>query len=605
MIKNLFRKLTGQANVPAPIEVVPAVDPAERKRILREANVAFHSRQFDKVAELIGPLLQANKDDGDALALEGMRQYELGNKAAALNVLYYAIEKSGAEDPLALKCLVLCLATPTTFRQAFPFLERALVILPNDPMLLIVYGNICIWADNQKKGAEVLNKAIEFATREQYPGLLFSLQMLAIAGGANFRQAMLSPKAENIKRQVVRQLLANKQKLLNEDEARFLIALSWIEPVFFERANQEVHRLYCQPMIEDFTADLLGRHFSIVGDLPKSLEMSEQVAHIGNAALQYFYGLLLVVECKDRWFQGWQKMDEGFAGMYQLSRAVSTVPLWEGQRLGSRKLFIYQDQGFGDMLLAIRLLKAVSKRRINAVFWIKPDLAALARSADTGMEIITSDNKPDPIELGCAYSTPSFNLVHSLKIEPAELKQPVLIEAPTDRCEKWRDILRKETRPRVGLAVLGNPWRTDDWYRSVLPKGLKPFKQFTDICWVNLSVDARPEREALIKTFGALDPTADLHDFADTAAIISELDIVIAVDCSVGHLAAALGKPVLVFIPNSIDWRWHIGNDMSFWWPTAKGFQSSAPGQWEQAVLNVTAELKSFLAKREPRLPGV
>src|SRR6185312_8432895 len=87
------------------------------------------------------------------------------------------------------------------------------------------------------------------------------------------------------------------------------------------------------------------------------------------------------------------------------------------------------------------------------------------------------------------------------------------------------------------------------------------------------------------------DPTAAIADFSDTAAIISQLDLVLAVDTSVAHLAAALGKPVWVLLPFSPDWRWLLGRDDSPWYPTVRLFRQPAIGDWDSVITAVTQAL--------------
>jgi hypothetical protein len=184
-----------------------------------------------------------------------------------------------------------------------------------------------------------------------------------------------------------------------------------------------------------------------------------------------------------------------------------------------------------------------------------------------------------------------------------DLKRPALVRAAPDRCIGWRAELAKVPGLRVGLVASGNPWRHDDWYRSIPPQALAPLRQVQGVTWVNLAVDARPEREESIAMLRMIDPTADFHDFGDTAAVIDALDAVVAIDCSVAHLAAALGKPVWVLAPSSIDWRWQIGADTQPWWPSARLFRSPEPMRWEEPIKSVASEL-GRLATAAQRTPN-
>jgi hypothetical protein len=156
-----------------------------------------------------------------------------------------------------------------------------------------------------------------------------------------------------------------------------------------------------------------------------------------------------------------------------------------------------------------------------------------------------------------------------------------------------RSRLRALKGKRIGLAYGGNPDRRDDWFRAVPPSALEPLATLEGISWVSLVVDNRPDKAEVIKMFRMDDPMNEVKDFEDTAAIISELDAVIAIDSSVAHLACSLGKPVWVLLPTMSDWRWQIGEDTRPWWPTANLMRSTALGDWSGVIRNLAAQLSS------------
>jgi hypothetical protein len=122
---------------------------------------------------------------------------------------------------------------------------------------------------------------------------------------------------------------------------------------------------------------------------------------------------------------------------------------------------------------------------------------------------------------------------------------------------------------------------------------LKPLAALEGISWISLVVDKRPDKAEVVGMFRMDDPTAEVNDFDDTAAIISELDAVIAIDSSVAHLACSLGKPVWVLVPPMLDWRWQIGDDTKPWWPTATVLRSASMGQWDSVIEELARRLPS------------
>ncbi|MDP5240597.1 hypothetical protein Q9Q94_13715 [Uliginosibacterium sp. 31-16] len=595
MLKKLIQKFASKdAALPVPEVPTVLIPEAERKQILRKAKVALLERKMELTKELLDPLLLANKKDGDALAIEGFRLFELGADELAAGVLQRARE-CGSDDPLVLKFLASALARLGKRMFALPIAEQARLHLPTDAALLNMLGSLYTSVDNYEAAAEALNKALEYATLDLGLVIVCNIAMLEGRGLVNLRKRVASSKGEQVRKQLMRQLLSErKRRSLKDNEARALLILCGSGPEYLDVAKQEADRLYLEPLLDEYTAVQLGRFYATFGDLGRATEMTEQAVDTGEGVTRYFLGFLLVAAGGKRWFSAWEMMDEGFLGMYAASRVVSEVPVWNGRSLGKKRLFVYQDQGFGDILMGLRLLKELAARGIQAVFMFKPGIEAVLATADTGVELLASEVRPNPKDLDCAAAVPMFSLVRLLKLQPEQLKKPTLIKALPERCVSWRAKLQAEKRLRVGVVVTGNPWRMDDWYRSLSPQDLEPFSKIENICWVNLSVDARLERDAIIKKFGMLDPTPKINDFADTAAVIDVLDVIVAIDCSVAHLAAALGKRVLVLVPASIDWRWQIGDDHQPWWPTSQTFRSAVPAKWKDAVSALTGELQAL-----------
>jgi ADP-heptose:LPS heptosyltransferase len=119
---------------------------------------------------------------------------------------------------------------------------------------------------------------------------------------------------------------------------------------------------------------------------------------------------------------------------------------------------------------------------------------------------------------------------------------------------------------------------------------LAPLFRSGDI-WVSLQKEVRDRDQAALHASGLIDLTSDLDDFADTAALISALDLVIAVDTSVAHLAAALGKPVWLMVPFSPDFRWLLDRADSPWYPSMRLMRQKRPGDWDSVITKISQAL--------------
>lgn len=265
-------------------------------------------------------------------------------------------------------------------------------------------------------------------------------------------------------------------------------------------------------------------------------------------------------------------------------------PAWSGREsLQSQTILLHAEQGIGDTLLFVRYVRMVAARAARVYLEVQPPLRKLldASMGDVATVIATGDPLPR-FDLHCAL--PSLPMAFDTELATIPADVPYVCP-PSERLERWRQILSPTAVKRIGLAWAGNPTHPNDANRSI------PLSMLTPL-W---SRDARPQFLSLKKEMCAADaailqasPMVDLSDeladFADTAAAIAQLDLVIAVDTSVAHLAAALGRPVWILLPFSPDWRWLLGREDSPWYPTARLFRQPRTGDWESVIRRVADE---------------
>ncbi len=147
---------------------------------------------------------------------------------------------------------------------------------------------------------------------------------------------------------------------------------------------------------------------------------------------------------------------------------------------------------------------------------------------------------------------------------------------------------------KVGLVWRGNPKHKNDTNRSIEPQLLKPLFAIGGLRLVSLQKEPRPGDIDILRGFGPFDDlTAELDDFADTAALVEAVDLVITVDTSVAHLAGALAKPVWLLLPHVPDWRWLMEREDSPWYPTARLFRQTRLGDWAEVMDRVVAAARA------------
>jgi hypothetical protein len=189
----------------------------------------------------------------------------------------------------------------------------------------------------------------------------------------------------------------------------------------------------------------------------------------------------------------------------------------------------------------------------------------------------------------------SLPLAFRTHLESIPREVPYLF-ADAGRCEIWRVQLGNDSpRRKVGLAWMGNPKTHLLRKRHLSPSELLPILQVEGIDFYSLQVGQaarqRPEAESAA---AIVDYTRQIKDFADTAALMMQLDLIISVDTAVAHLAGALGRPVWTLLPFVPDWRWGLETEETPWYPTMRLFRQPSAGDWGSVVHRAAQELKMY-----------
>jgi hypothetical protein len=159
---------------------------------------------------------------------------------------------------------------------------------------------------------------------------------------------------------------------------------------------------------------------------------------------------------------------------------------------------------------------------------------------------------------------------------------------------QWRERLGAPAL-RVGLAWAGNPEKSSDRLRSIPQEKLLPLLRAAGIEFYSLQVGVGQNAPPAWRDTGLIDLTAHMTDFAETAAFVAELDLVISVDTAVAHLAGAMGKPVWTLVPFAPDWRWGLQSESTPWYPTMRLFRQSSAGDWDSVVERICEESEGLV----------
>jgi hypothetical protein len=285
---------------------------------------------------------------------------------------------------------------------------------------------------------------------------------------------------------------------------------------------------------------------------------------------------------------------EGFAA--HQPAPDSSQPQWTGQvPLEGRSILLFAEQGLGDTIQFLRYVPLVARRAARVLLQLPPALLPVLPDPGANCRVLRPGEPVPPHDLQCSLMSLPYAFGTALADIPAEIPY---LQADADRRAHWAQILASARRPRVGIVWSGNPQHRNDRRRSI------PLPMFRAIDpgavqFAALQPQVRDaDREALAGWPDVLDFGPELRDFAETAALIEALDLVVTVDTSVAHLAGALGKPVWILLPYVPDWRWMLDRADSPWYPTAKLYRQDADRDWAPVLARVRSDLAELARPR-------
>jgi len=265
-------------------------------------------------------------------------------------------------------------------------------------------------------------------------------------------------------------------------------------------------------------------------------------------------------------------------------------PAWLGAvSVAGKRILVHAEQGLGDFIQFCRYVPLLTHAGAEVVLEVPAALKRLASTLRGVSRLVESQEAFPECDLHCAMLSLPLAFRTTVATIPSEV--PYLHASPS-ACVAANRRLGERRRLRVGLAWAGGIDHEDDRNRSLALESVVPLLAI-EAEFHALQKEYRSEDRAVLERDGRLlDHHAELSDFADTAALVAAMDLVIAVDTAVAHLAGALGKPVWILITYSPDFRWLLDRSDSPWYPTATLFRQSAPGVWTDVLARVAGRLR-------------
>ncbi len=266
-------------------------------------------------------------------------------------------------------------------------------------------------------------------------------------------------------------------------------------------------------------------------------------------------------------------------------------PEWRGEALAGRTILVQAEQGLGDTIQLARFLPMLAARGATVRLACAAPLIPLLRQAPGVSAVVPREAPARTYDVWVDQMSLPGLLNTRLETIPGSLGY---LRADPARAAVWDRTL--PSGPRIGLVWSGNPRHSNDLRRSIPTGCLAALMPVLDTSFVSLQVG--PRSGEITELFGLPDRSAGLVDFAETAALVANLDLVIAVDTSTAHLAGALGVPVWVMLPYVPDWRWMTGRGDSPWYRSMRLFRQTRPGDWSGPFEDIAGALRARYGSR-------
>lgn len=519
------------------------------------------------------------------------------------------------DDSALLNELALTLIDQGEMDKAQAILDRAIALAPGRPDLRNSLGIYYLRQKNYDQAVKALTKALEldpdFAEAHLNMGVVLR-EMGQPMEAVPFLSAVAGMKPNNA--EIAVQLGVTLKEVGKTEDAH----LCFDRAVSLDPNHADAQNNYGNSLVEQ------GRPSQAEKVLRKALTLrpgfAEAMANLGVAlhhqgrveeALETFdaaleidpdladahwnraFSLLMLGDYSGGWDEyEWRWTQSRF----QAFKRDSVAPRWDGVIDPGKTLLLHGEQGFGDMIHFARYAQLPADQGMRVVLEVHSSLQRLFTGLWEGVEVVTFGQDRPPIDV----QAPLISLPGILG-KPSPEDMPVLqsyITAETTLSDKWADSLRGKPGLTVGLCWQGSPGNAMDHRRSLPLEVLLPLRDMDGVRLVCLQkgAEARQQIEETGFVFDA-DIGGGDGDFAETAALITNLDVVVSVDTVIAHLAGAMGLQVIAMLARVACWRYGREGDISPWYPTMTLQRQTEDGDWAPVIAQVVKDLERLKEK--------
>jgi tetratricopeptide (TPR) repeat protein len=324
-----------------------------------------------------------------------------------------------------------------------------------------------------------------------------------------------------------------------------------------------------------------GRLDDGIRSVRKAIELKPDFAEARTAL-----GMALLT--RGDFVQGWDQLEWRWKLLEFEDKYKYALPRWNPAAGDCRAVLLTPEQGLGDIMQFIRFAPLVAARCPRVVFRCPKQLASLLRGVEGVTDFIAPGSPVPPVDAYC----PLLSLPYVLRTAGDIPGKVPYVTPDAERVGKWSHRLAGEQRFKIGISWAGSAVHKNDANRSATLAAFAPLADIQNLAIYSLQ-KGPPAEQAKTPPPGIelIDYTEELTDFADTAALIANLDLVISVDTAIVHLTGATARPVWTLLAFEPDWRWQLDRTDTPWYPTMRLFRQKTAGDWNGVVSNVAAAL--------------
>jgi len=518
---------------------------------------------------------------GDALALA--EQHRLAGRLLEAQAQCRQILEVEPREPNATHLLGLIAHQSGKLEEAIAQLRRAVALAPDVPLYHANLGEMCRLAGHIEEAVAAGRRAV--ALKPDYPEALSNL------GVALYEQKDFEAAAAQHRRAIA---LKPGFALAHSSLGNALHASKR-----FDEAIAAYRRAVAlQPNFADAWSNL-GTTLHHAGQYDEGIAVLRRAVALAPNHANAHSGLGILLLMRGDLGEGWDEYEWRLQSSEVMGPRFPQRP-WRGESLAGRHIYVQAEQGFGDTIQFARYLPMLEARAGRVSLRVHQSLLTLMRESLPGIEVLGDrGTRAAPIDCECALLRLARMFKTRLETIPATVPY---LRPPPEIAERWRARLGAMEGLKVGVVWAGRPEHVNDFRRSVDLATLAPLLRVPGVSFVSLQVGPAA---ALLGATGAPKIAQILPehaDFAETAGAIAALDLVIAVDTSVAHLAGALAKPIWVLLPSVTDWRWLIGREDNPWYPTMRLFRQQEGESWTDVIARLAAELDAVGRGERARL---